>query len=1002
MDIEAPKAIYLLFAEPLLNDKGPTIASAIQSIVLYLQSLNIPVLRFHSDRAAQLTARPLVQWLHQQAIRTSTSTPGVPQGNGAAESAVKELKLWTRKILSTSGLEKPFWPVAAKAVASIQRARVLRQVPKMIASFGSKVLVKKRRYAASGALIRLEFEERWSEGLYLGLSDQVADGHLVYVDGTFTHTRSVRDKAKLVDAGEHQQDEDQEMPVLEDGQDPPARRLRIHGKSAPRIAAIGGNPDDVGDVSGRGHSPDLEHREGGPKGRGHSPNHGDSSNGVEDNRAVRAPWTAVWNGNLVVERYEDELPSDHEESSPRIAVLEHNPDHESYEGGDQTQDPEVYAQSVRKHALKVDESVVEHLFELLPNQRISRKIDDCEHAGLPPKAWASGVYRHGGVLGVRNSTKDYPLATKVVNLFIQEKLGEQACWSTFSIHRNLNVKKHRDSHNARDKDSYLIPISDFKDGGLWVQLKADEEAEKEDIVILEGERGLVKSFQSEEGNKQVIPFDPRRWHATRQWIGNRLVLAVYDVLAVYNVRGLDKFKGLDREIVERLGFQLSQESSTGEAPKIRKLLGSEGGEVQEPQHVDVELEPREAVLHIRMTIQERNVTSARYGPDHYIQGMAERWEQINLEVDDLNSVIPAVIMKDIGRDWAQDPSLYLVDDQGEELHLGSMLGMSTIRVPNFEPGEMSSDWLKVCKVHNAVVDVEEVIVLWIHRRIALHPVESDEPRTDGRDPPVPEMDFRGGIPRLAMMCVRDVNDLMKFVEVAEGETSGEEDVHMMKASPENIYTPNIEDIVSKVSPESPLKVTHTVDPREVLPVVEAWVPAMEAELAALDKMAAIKRCKGPEAQRMRRDPNVVIVPSKLVFTVKPGLEPGKIRRKVRCVACGNFSGESAEELGDVYSAGATIDLVKICLAEKNAHQGWIAATDDIKTAFLRAPIPDLPNGRKYAMEPPKAMIRAGLAEPGGTMASYRCCIWFSEESEMVVRAQKRHNSIGEVAISKWW
>ena len=76
-----------------------------------------------------------------------------------------------------------------------------------------------------------------------------------------------------------------------------------------------------------------------------------------------------------------------------------------------------------------------------------------------------------------------------------------------------------------------------------------------------------------------------------------------------------------------------------------------------------------------------------------------------------------------------------------------------------------------------------------------------------------------------MMCVRDVNDLMKFVEVAEGETSGEKDVRMMKASPENIYTPNIEDIVSKVSPESPLKVTHTVDPREVLPVVEAWVPA---------------------------------------------------------------------------------------------------------------------------------------------------------------------------------
>ena len=386
--------------------------------------------------------------------------------------------------------------------------------------------------------------------------------------------------------------------------------------------------------------------------------------------------------------------------------------------------------------------------------------------------------------------------------------------------------------------------------------------------------------------------------------------------------------------------------------------------------------------------------------------MAERWEQITLVDDDPNSVIPAVIVKDIERDWAQEPRLILVDDQGEELHLGRMQGMSTIRAPNFEPGGMSSDWLKVCKVYNAVLNVEEVIVLWIHRRIAVRPVESDEPRADGRDPPVPEMDFRGGIPRLAMMCARDVNDLMKFVEVAEGETSEEDDVRMMKASPENIYTPSIEDIVSKVSPESPLKVTHTVDPREVLPVVEAWVPAMEAELAALDKMAAIKRCKGPEAQRMRKDPNVVIVPSKLVFTVKPGLEPGKIRRKVRCVACGNFSGESAEELGDVYSAGATIDLVRICLAEKNAHKGWIAATDDIKTAFLRAPIPDLPNGRKYAMEPPKAMIRAGLAEPGelwlATAAVYgfqRSPKWWSEHRNVTTASARwRSPNGGEMRI----
>ena len=34
------------------------------SVPAELQNLNIPVLRFHSDRAAQLTSRPLAQWLH--------------------------------------------------------------------------------------------------------------------------------------------------------------------------------------------------------------------------------------------------------------------------------------------------------------------------------------------------------------------------------------------------------------------------------------------------------------------------------------------------------------------------------------------------------------------------------------------------------------------------------------------------------------------------------------------------------------------------------------------------------------------------------------------------------------------------------------------------------------------------------------------------------------------------------------------------------------------------
>ena len=123
--------------------------------------------------------------------------------------------------------------------------------------------------------------------------------------------------------------------VLEDDQDPPSRRLRIYGKSAPRMAALGGNPDNEGDSSGRGHSPDREYHDGDPHGRGYSPDYRDSPNVVEEvrfsnwapgddvsERVVVAPRVAVRDGKLVLEHYDDDLPSDHEDSSPRMAVLE--------------------------------------------------------------------------------------------------------------------------------------------------------------------------------------------------------------------------------------------------------------------------------------------------------------------------------------------------------------------------------------------------------------------------------------------------------------------------------------------------------------------------------------------------------------------------------------------------------------------------------------------------------------------------------------------------------
>ncbi|CAE7817553.1 unnamed protein product, partial [Symbiodinium necroappetens] len=836
IDVEPPQSTYLLFAEPMLNDKGTTIASAIQSVVLYLQSLNIPV------------------------------------------------------------------------------------------------LVKKRRYAASGALIRLEFDERWAEGIYLGLSDQVSNGHLVYVDGIFTHTKNVKDKAKLVDAGGEGRDDERKR--AGDEPDLPRARRRIVGKSTPRVATldrsvdIGVYDDDLPEDQEEpgAYDDDLHEDQDGP--------------GQDDDVAESAVQVASL--------------------SPRVAALDQGRA-EAQSGHMESINPEDYAKEIIYDEGDVNEEVIERLFDLLPNQRLPRQTEDCGEGSLPPKAWASGVYRHGGVLGVRNSSKEFPYSTRLVNQFIRGVMGESATWSTFSLHRNLSVKRHRDSHNARDELSYLIPISDFQQGGLWTQAGVDEVVEGDEVVMVDGKRGRVKHLQSEEGSKEMVSFNPRQWHATMPWTGDRLVLAVY------KVRGLNKIKPVDEDVALDLGFPLH--TNDAESPRMCKLIGGEGeqpGPVAQ-EEAEVDLEPVEEFRYIRMSEREWNTTIARYGPDHYVEEMATRWQRIEPEEGNLNSVIPAAIAADIDRDWMDVPRIFLMSEDGQELNVGRMLGTRTSRIPHDDPEGLGSSFLKACKIYNLVTNEEEMIVFWIQRRIVVHRALPGDQRHAWRgpdEPRPPDVDPRGRAPRLAAIAVQEPMEWLHFVEVDVDRKECEGDARIMKATQDTLYTPNIEELLNKVTPENPLKVTHTVDPREVLPVVEQWVPAMKAELSALEGMPAIKRYCGLEADALRRDQNVVIVPSKLVFTVKPGVEPGTFRRKVRGVACGNFSGESAEELGDVYSAGATIDLVRLCLAEVNANPGWIAVTDDIKTAFLRAPIPELPNGRRYAMEAPKATIRAGLAQPG--------------------------------------
>ena len=223
LDLAGPELVNLIFACGLKDDKATTVLEAVQDVVLYCRSLNIPILRFHSDRGMEFRARATRQWLKNEGIRVTSSEPGVHQTNGTAESTIRWLKQRARTLLLAADLPQHLWPSAMSAAASMQRGDVLGFEPKFAAPYGAKVMVRKRHMEGPK---QEDLAPKWVAGVYVGLSESVSRGHLVFVkddDGEkFIHTLHVR--AGLHDPGPISDEYSAELP------DPPERRVR--GKSA--------------------------------------------------------------------------------------------------------------------------------------------------------------------------------------------------------------------------------------------------------------------------------------------------------------------------------------------------------------------------------------------------------------------------------------------------------------------------------------------------------------------------------------------------------------------------------------------------------------------------------------------------------------------------------------------------------------------------------------------------------------------------------------------------
>ena len=131
--------------------------------------------------------------------------------------------------------------------------------------------------------------------------------------------------------------------------------------------------------------------------------------------------------------------------------------------------------------------------------------------------------------------------------------------------------------------------------------------------------------------------------------------------------------------------------------------------------------------------------------------------------------------------------------------------------------------------------------------------------------------------------------------------------------------------------------TRVVSNTEVLKDWGSWLEAIGAEVSSLlEEKEAFKEVKKEEVERIKKKAQseggkVELLPSKIVFTVKPGVGGG--RKKVRWVVCGNF--EAKREQEDTFSGGADATAFRVAIVAAS-RMGWEGVSIDIKTAFLNA------------------------------------------------------------------
>ncbi|CAE7243210.1 unnamed protein product [Symbiodinium sp. CCMP2592] len=207
-------------------------------------------------------------------------------------------------------------------------------------------------------------------------------------------------------------------------------------------------------------------------------------------------------------------------------------------------------------AIKVPDVLVGHAKEP-PRESISP---------APGRAFATGAYCKGGLVGLRHHSTAMPMSTRVLTKYLQQVApGFQA--SAIAIFDDVRTGVHRDARNAH-YPNMVVPLSDFEGGQIWLEQQGGDVWE----TTPEGQRPGVLL----EVCKGPVSFDAwRSYHATRAWKGRRVVMVAYMTDKLGNVEASDLVH------LKALGFELPLDLDASNGETSEALGTAEGPSTQD-------------------------------------------------------------------------------------------------------------------------------------------------------------------------------------------------------------------------------------------------------------------------------------------------------------------------------------------------------------------------------------------------------------------------------------